>query len=299
MSAPSPLQGRVCVVLAAVFWSLSGAFTKVLKEPTLFGLHEPPVEGLQIAFFRVFFAGIVLLPTLRRDDLSFRPGMVSMALCFAVMNALFVSALAGGTAANAILLQYTAPLWLYLASVWWLREPTDRRGTVALAAGVVGIAIIVSGPFWQRDGFGADSAQLPIVAIGLGSGVTYAGVLLHLRLLRGLSSRWLTVWNSLWGALALLPWIVSWPLPSTLQLSVLFLFGAVQLGVPYWLMARGLRSVSPQEAVAITLLEPLLNPLWAFLVSPETETPTAATFVGGAIILSALAWRYWPRTNDG
>jgi hypothetical protein len=59
-------------------------------------------------------------------------------------------------------------------------------------------------------------------------------------------------------------------------------------------MARGLRVVSPQEAGVITLLEPLLNPLWAYHVSPETETPTVFTLVGGALILSALAWRYWP-----
>jgi drug/metabolite transporter (DMT)-like permease len=60
-------------------------------------------------------------------------------------------------------------------------------------------------------------------------------------------------------------------------------------------MARGLRVVSTQEAGVITLLEPLLNPLWAYLVAPQKESPTAYTFVGGALILGALAWRYWPR----
>jgi DME family drug/metabolite transporter len=69
----------------------------------------------------------------------------------------------------------------------------------------------------------------------------------------------------------------------------------VQMGLPYWLVARGLRSVSPQEAGAITLLEPLLNPLWAYLVSPETEGLKLPTLLGGALILGGLAWRYWPR----
>ena len=58
----------------------------------------------------------MLVPALRPRDFSFRPVMVGMVACFAVMNALFVSALAGGTAANAIVLQYTAPMWMYLAS---------------------------------------------------------------------------------------------------------------------------------------------------------------------------------------
>ena len=74
----------------------------------------------------------------------------------------------------------------------------------------------------------------------------------------------------------------------------LFVFGAVQMGLPYWLMARGLRSVSPHEAGTLTLLEPILNPIWAYLVSPQTEVPHVMTFVGGSIIIGALAYRYWP-----
>jgi drug/metabolite transporter (DMT)-like permease len=64
------------------------------------------------------------------------------------------------------------------------------------------------------------------------------------------------------------------------------------MGLPYWLMSRGLRSVSPQEAGAITLLEPILNPVWAYLVA--NEEPPLATVFGGLFILGALAWRYWP-----
>src|SRR4029079_11903051 len=98
------------------------------------GLDEPPVAPLplfglllpvQLAFYRVLFAGLFLVPTLRRSDLSFRPGMAAMALCFAVMNILFISALALGSSANAISLQYTAPMWMYLASVLWLGEAAD------------------------------------------------------------------------------------------------------------------------------------------------------------------------------
>jgi len=59
-------------------------------------------------------------------------------------------------------------------------------------------------------------------------------------------------------------------------------------------MARGLRAVNSQEAGVITLLEPLLNPLWAYVVAPEKESPTAYTLAGGVLILGALAWRYWP-----
>jgi len=83
--------------------------------------------------------------------------------------------------------------------------------------------------------------------------------------------------------------------PSFGQLVILLLFGVVQMSAAYWLMARGLRTVSAQEAGAITLLEPLLNPVWTYLISGET--PETATFVGGGVILAALAWRYRPRKN--
>ena len=82
--------------------------------------------------------------------------------------------------------------------------------------------------------------------------------------------------------------------PSPAQIAFLIFFGGVQMALPYWLVARGLRVVSPQEAGTITLLEPLLNPVWAYLVSPETEAPSAFTWLGGALILGALAWRYSP-----
>ena len=295
-SAPSLAHGRLCIVLAAILWSTGGAFTKILTQDTFAGLKEPPLDTLQIgayrlpvqiACYRALFAGLVLLPTLRRRDLAFRPMMIWMALSFAAMNILFITALALGTSANAILLQYSAPLWMYLAAIFFLGETPDRRGTITLALGLGGIAIIVAGG-WQ-DG------DPTIIVIALGSGFAYAGVLLGLRVLRGVSSRWLTVWNHLLSGLVLVPLVVALRPPTVSQFLVLFVYGSLQMGLAYWLVARGLRVVSPQEAGAITLLEPILNPICAYLVSPQTEVPNVFTCIGGAVILGALAWRYWPR----
>jgi drug/metabolite transporter (DMT)-like permease len=284
--------------LAAVLWSTGGAFTKILTQDTFAQVNEPPLDALtvdsykvpvQIACYRVLFAGLFLVPTLRRRDLSFRPLMIWMALSFAAMNALFVTAMALGTSANAILLQYSAPLWMYLAAIFLLGEPADRRGSITLAIGLFGIAVIILGGWQEGD--------LTVVAIALLSGFTYAGVLIGLRVLRRHSSSWLTVWNHLLGGLVLVPLIVSLRPPTFTQFVVLFFYGSLQMGLPYWLVARGLRVVSPQEAGAITLLEPILNPIWAYLVSPRTEVPSPFTFLGGAMILGALAWRYWPRAR--
>jgi drug/metabolite transporter, DME family len=279
-------RARLCVVFAAVLWSLSGAFKSVLTQPTPLGLHEPPLHPDQIAFYRVLLAGLVLVPMLRRADLSFRPAMLGMVATYVAMTIMFVRALTQGTAANAIVLQYTAPFWLYLAGVLWFGERPDVRGTASVALGLFGVAVIVAGG-WAGE-------RLDVIALALGSGVGYAGVVLWLRVLRGESSRWLTVLNHLGSAAVLLPLALTYGVPTAGQLVWLFLFGAVQLGLPYWLMARGLRAVGPSEAGTLTLIEPLLVPLWAYLVAPQFERPALSTWLGGALIVTGIAWRYWP-----
>jgi drug/metabolite transporter (DMT)-like permease len=274
------------VIAASILWSLSGAFKGVLLEPTALHLNEPRVDPLHIAFYRALAAGLVLLPILRRPDVHFRPAMVGMVATFAAMNLMFVEALARGTAANAIFLQYTAPLWLYLAGLLWFGERPNRRSTAAVALGLLGVGVMVADG-WQSE-------NVAVVLLALGSGVAYAGVLIFLRVLRDESGAWLTVQNHFGAALVLLPLVASLPAPSSGQLAWLALFGAVQMGLPYLLMARGLRGVSAQEAGTLTLIEPLLNPLWAFFVVPGRERPTAATWVGGALILAGIACRYWP-----
>lgn len=299
MNAPAPWSGRLLIAGAAVLWSLSGAFTKLLTLPDNslasaplptggLGFNQPPVDGLVMAFFRALFAGLLLVPAVRRRHIAFRPAMIFMALCFAAMNASFVSAMAQGTAANAIFLQYTAPVWLYLFGICLLHERADRRQVVTLTIAMTGVAVIVADAFLQPtwDTF-------KVVLLALASGVTYAGVLQFLRILRGHAGQWLTVVNHLTAALVLLPIMFLHALPTGRQIAFLALFGIIQMGIPYWLMSRGLRTVSAQEAGTLTLLEPLLNPVWAYLAAGEV--PQTATFAGGTLILLALGWQYWPR----
>jgi drug/metabolite transporter (DMT)-like permease len=286
------MRGQLLIALAALLWSLSGALTKILTTDqgwaAYLGLSAPPLDGLVIAFFRALFAGLFFVPLLRRSSFSFRWPMLPMVLCFAAMNALFVSAMALGSAANAIILQYTAPMWLYLAGIAWLQEQSDRRSTIALLIAMSGVAVIVGDASLRPT-----PDTLWAILIGLGSGLTYAGVIFFLRVLRGAASEWLVVQNHLCAALLLLPVLVWFTRPTLPQLGFLVFFGVVQMGIPYLLMSRGLRTVGVQEAGTITLLEPLLNPVWTCLV--VGEVPDAATFLGGGLILAGLVWRYGPR----
>lgn len=289
------------LVLAAVLWSLGSFFTRVLTVPTGLGLDKPALTPLQLAFFRGLFAGATLLPLLRVRDLRYDPRMLLMVGCFGLMSGLYMSALSLGKAANAILLQNSAPFWVYLIGVYLLGAPADSRSLRAILVGTAGTVLIVAGNMTE-EGSGTPSAL--VLLMGLGSGITYAGVVLFLNALRHESSAWLVVLN-LFGSAAVIGAFAmirnglddsspGFTTPSPAQLGVLVAFGALQMAIPYWLFARGLRSVSPQEAGIITLLEPVLNPIWAYLIAPDQEQPTVWTLAGGLLLLGALAWRYLP-----
>lgn len=307
MSTDSPAFARFTLILAAVLWSAGSFFTRVLTAPTAFHFDEPALTPIQIAFWRALFAGLILIliPLVRRSRFRFRPSMLGMVVCFGVMSGLYLSALGFGNAANAILLQNTAPVWVFLIGVYILGHRAESGAGEATALAMVGALVIVLGN-WPWNRLPDEQARdIPVLLMGAGSGLTYAGVVLFLGHLKGECSAGLMVLNLLgsaagiaavvlirfgWDAFEL--WFLA---PSPRQLLVLAVFGVLQMALPYWLFSRSLRSVTPQEAGIITLLEPVLNPIWAYLVAPERETPTIWTIAGGGILLGALAWKYVPR----
>jgi drug/metabolite transporter (DMT)-like permease len=302
--AASIYKARACLVLAALLWSLGSLFVRLMREPLGLGLNSPLLTPLQLAFFRGLFGGLFMLALVRREHVRLRPIMMGMVLAFAAMSALYLTALGLGAAANAIFLQNTAPVWVYVFAVLILKEPIERRGIQVVLLAMAGALVIVAGG-WPRDlPSGEERDAILVLFMGVGSGVMYAVVVLYLRVLRDHSTAWLVALNLLGtagtlalyvlfstGSCGLCAWVF---VPSATQLGVLVVFGGVQMALPYWLFARGLKSVSPQEAAIITLIEPLLNPVWAYLITPEIDTPTPSMLLGGGLILLALIWRYLP-----
>jgi drug/metabolite transporter (DMT)-like permease len=126
---------------------------------------------------------------------------------------------------------------------------------------------------------------------GLAAALTYAGVVLSLRNLRDFDPAWLAALNHLVTALCLAPF--AWtgaPAPQGVQWVLLACFGVFQMGVPYLLFTRGLKTISGHEATAIGMIEPLLVPLWVYLA--WGERPAWWTAAGGALILVGLAVRF-------
>ena len=271
--------GRLMVVAAAVLWSISGVATKAID-----------LDPWTIAFFRGACAGLVLLPLVPRQGRVVRPAMLPMILCFGAMSGLYLAAIKATTAANAIFLQCSATFWLIPIGYVLLGEKPDPRALAGIGLAMAGVVTIVAASVVQGTG------DLVGIALGIGSGVAYAGVVVSLRSFRGLDPLWLSSVNNLGGALVILAavWLIQGPIawPSPAMLVALTTFGVVQMAIPYVLFARGLRVVPAAEGALLALLEPILSPFWVFLFIGEQ--PDGFSLIGGACLLGGIVLRYLP-----
>ncbi len=267
-------RGRLLVLGAALLWSLAGVFIKFLDLPPL-----------TIVFYRSLFAALIFTPFLRRSHRQMSTPIAVSALTYTAAISAFVSANKLTTAANAIVLQYTAPVFVFLFSRLVLGEKISRLNGFALAVSMVGVAMI-----------SLDSAGEPEMAgilLAILSGMMFAAYMINLRRTQSVGPVYLTWINNVACALLLL-WLVKSQLAlSRDEILILAVMGAVQLGLPYFIFSKGLQTISLQEASLIALIEPVLNPLWVALV--VGEIPSSATIAGGVMILVGLSVRYvWP-----
>ena len=277
----SKFAGRLYVLAAALLWSSSGLFAKA----PVFDEWLDDERGPLLAFWRAVFAALLLMPMVRRP--RWRPGLVPLALSFTLMNVSYLTAMSLTTAANSIWLQSTAPWWVFLMAVFIFHEPMERKDFVPLAFGMIGVGLIVC----MELGHSAGTNGMGVFA-GLLSGFSYACVIVGMRALRAENPVWLIALCHVSAAAMLLPWVIwinVWP--NLTQLAVLAGFGMLQMAIPYVLLLKGLQAVGSQEVVAIGLVEPVLLPVWVYLV--WGEIPAAWTIVGGGLILSGLVLRYF------
>ena len=275
-------RGILLVTLAAVLWSSSGLFAKA----PVFGEWDVPTRVALMSFWRALFAALVIVFLVRKPGWSWR--MMPMMVSFGAMNWSFLQALVATEATTAIWLQYTAPVYVLLGSVFLFRETIKRRDVWFVVVSFSGLAIILSGQISHASGAG--------LVYGILAGVFYAGVILSLRGLREFDSAWLVFLNLAATAIAFLPICIMLDTgPVGGQWVYLGGFGVVQLGLPYVLFARGLRTITSHEASLVVLLEPVLVPVWVFLAwrhEASYEPPSLTTLAGAILILASLIARY-------
>ena len=276
----SRTKHRLQVLGAALLFSTGGA---AIKATTL--------TAWQVAGFRSAVAAaalLLLVPAARR---AWTWHVVPVGAAYAATLVLFVSANKLTTAANAIFLQSTAPLYVLLLGPLLLKELVRRRDLLFMAPVVVGLALFFVGAEAPAH-TAPDPARGNLLA--LASGVTYAVTIIGLRWLgrrggeAGAALPTIVAGNLI-AFLACLP--AALPLgPSTAAdwLTIGYL-GVFQIGVAYVLRADGVRHVPALEVSVLLLLEPALNPLWAWITHGETPGPWA--LAGGGLIIGATVAR--------
>jgi drug/metabolite transporter, DME family len=272
-------RARLLVAAAAVLFSTGGA---AIKATSLTGTH--------VAGMRSLIAAIAILLLLRDARRGWRVRHAPVALAYAGTLIAFVHANKLTTSANAIFLQDTAPLFVLLLAPLLLHERVRASDLTFMAVMAFGMALF----FVSAEGAHAtapDPARGNL--LGAMSAITWALTLIGLRWIgrTGTSAMPTVAMGNILVAIAMLP--VGWPSDgiSLRDAAVLVWLGVFQIGLAYVCLTRGISRVAALEATTILLLEPALNPIWAWLA--HGEKPAVLAVFGGAIILAATLVKTW------
>jgi DME family drug/metabolite transporter len=259
------------VFAAAFLWSTGGLFIKWNS-----------LSGLELAGYRSLFALITVVLLTRREGFGLNRLTSAAAILYAALVILFVLATKETTAANAIFLQYTAPVYMLILEPLVYKEKFRARDLITVLVCIGAMALFFVGQLRPQDVAGNLMALL--------SGFFFALYFLLLRhpRAREVNRASSVIYGNLLVVLICLPWglsALSQVTPHDLM-AVTYL-GVVQLGVSYALftvgMTRGVRSI---DAGIICYIEPVLNPVWVFLVLGER--PSRWALIGGALIITAV-----------
>ena len=277
-------RGAWLVFGAAAIWSFGGAIARFLSV----------TDSWTIIFWRSFCAAVFLLGfMLKRDGLrgtaSLFAGMgwagIGVGLCFATASTAFIVALSHTTVAKILLMQAGAPLFAALMMFLLFGERVGAGTWVAIAAVMAGITVMVSD---SLDGsvspVGDGLALLIALSFALATVLTRRNA--HVRMMPA----------ACLGTLVTL--VAGFLFAGSLQVGAadaawLFVFGALNLALGMMCFVTGVRLLPAAVAALIGTAEPVLGPLWVWLV--HGEVPVGRTLVGGAIVIAALlahlAWQ--------
>jgi len=267
----------IYLIITALLWSSGGLLIKMVTW-----------NPVAIAGTRSAIAGLVILAFRRRMTFNWGFAQVGGALCYAATVILFVMATKLTTAANAILLQYSAPIYVAILSYWLLKERITRSDLMTITATSGGMVLFFLDDLSKGGFWGNVSAIL--------SGIAFAGTTLMLRKQKDHSPLESVFLGNILTALIGLPFMVR-SMPDAQGWIVLVLLGVFQLGFSYILYAEALKQVTAIEGILIPILEPILNPLWVFLMIGEIPGPWA--IIGGIFVLVSVTLRCLSTLKQG
>jgi len=260
----------ILVLIAAVLWSTSGLFIKIID-----------LNPFTIAGSRGIIAALLLLALMnKRLNFNWSLPQVAGGVCYAGAMITFVVATVMTTAANAILLQYTMPVFTALFGLWILKEIVTRFDWAIIIIVLGGMALFFF------DELTVDGLWGNIIAIV--SAVFFALLIIFMRMQKSGSPVETIILGNIITFFICLPFIIQEP-PTGVSLLPLSYLGIIQLGLPFLLYSTAIKYVTAIDAVLIQTIEPLLNPIWVFLIIGEE--PGSWAIVGGAVVLVAVTFR--------
>lgn len=263
------------LALCGVCWSTGGVLIKLVDwhPGAIWSARSALAAGMLYAVRRPSFARI------QRAEWY-------AAIALAATTALFILANKLTTAANAILIQYSAPVWVALLGAWFLGERASRLDWVTIGLVVSGIALF----FLERLTFDHVVGN----AVALGAGIAFAFSGLTMRRVAVMETGTLDplrplLLGNLLGAVLGAPFWFAGPLPDLPGWGALVGLGVVQQGAAYLCYAAAIRHASAMEVILIPVIEPILSPIWVAIF--VDEWPGATALAGGVIVVGAVTLR--------
>lgn len=260
-------KGIYLLVLTSILWSFSGVCTKFISW-----------NGFAVAGIRGLIAALLLLIVNRRPRLPRSGFQVAAIFSYVGLVVLLILSTKLTTAANAILLQYTAPIYSAILGYFVLKEPVTRHDITVIVLVLIGLAVFL------YDGL-ADGRMAGNL-IALLSGVCYGAMNVFMRKCDKDAPADNIFWGNLLAFVLMLPFMGR-PESTAVNIGIILFMGIFQLGLAYILYSIAIPHVPALEATIITVLEPILNPVWVMLF--YGEKPGIRTIIGGAIVLLAIS----------
>lgn len=257
------------LIITAILWSLGGLLIK--------SVHSNP---LAIAGVRSGISALLILIVMGKPKLNWSFAQIGAALAYSTTVLLFVCANKNTTAANAILIQYTAPVYVALLGAWLLKERVRLLDGITIFVVLGGMALFFIDHISTKGVFGNILAAV--------SGLAFGVFTVFMRMQKEGSPLESVLLGNILTAFIGIPFIFQ-SMPDAKGWSYLAIMGVVQLGLPYILYSKAIKNVTALEASLIPVIEPILNPIWVFLLLGET--PGKWAFAGGFIVLVSITGR--------
>lgn len=264
------------LVATAVLWSFGGLLIKLIS-----------LNPMSIAGGRCLLATAVMLFVIRRHYLNWSFDQIGGAVCYAANVILFVLATKLTTAANAIFLQYTAPIYVAISGFYFLNEKMRGVEWLTVLAAIFGMALF----FLDRLKFANYWGNV----LAILAGVTFAGMIIFMRRQKDKFPLGSIFLGNILAVIVCAPFMFG-QVPNQAGWLALAALGIVQLGLSYIFYSIAIKRVTALEAIMVPVIEPVLNPVWVFLFLGER--PGIWAVPGGIIVIFAAATCGWLRVSN-